>query len=218
MRQGGTRCGTLAVHQPEARYYGAGQAQVLYARYLELAYNFSVLALTLTRVNAMTPQAFVAEFGGVFEHSPWIAELAFAGRPFESVAALHGAMVDAVRGAVRHRQLALLNAHPELAGKEAQIGALTQSSSAEQVSAGLNALNREEMEIIARSNRQYREKFGFPFIIAVRQHTKHSIFSEFQRRLANEADTELAICLDQVFVITRLRLDNLFASKPGSAI
>jgi 2-oxo-4-hydroxy-4-carboxy-5-ureidoimidazoline decarboxylase len=166
----------------------------------------------------MTPQAFLAELGGVFEHSPWITELAFAARPFESVAALHGAMVDAVRGAARHRQLALLNAHPELAGKEAQIGALTKNSTAEQASAGLNALNREEMETIARSNRQYREKFGFPFIIAVRQHTKDSIFSEFQRRLANDVDTELATCLDQVFVITRLRLENLFAVRSQSAI
>jgi len=174
-------------------------------------------ALTLEHVNAMTPQAFLAALGGVFEHSPWIAERAFAARPFASVAALHAAMVDAVKRAPLEAQRALLNAHPELAGKEAQAGGLTRSSTTEQAGAGLNALNREEMEAMARWNRQYRERFGFPFIIAVRQHSKGSIFSEFQRRLANDCEAELAACLEQVFVIARLRLENLIAAQPLGA-
>jgi 2-oxo-4-hydroxy-4-carboxy-5-ureidoimidazoline decarboxylase len=172
--------------------------------------------LTLERVNAMAPQAFLAALSGVFEHSPWIAEGAFAARPFASVIALHEAMVNAVKRASGAQRLALLNAHPELAGKQAQAAALTRSSTTEQAGAGLNALNEEEMETIARWNRQYRERFGFPFIIAVRQHSKASIFSEFQRRLANDAETELAACLEQVFVIARLRLDDLVAAQPRS--
>ncbi len=171
-----------------------------------------VETLTLERVNAMTPQAFLTALGGVFEYSPWIAERAFAARPFASVAGLHEAMVDAVRRAPRERQLALLNAHPELAGKEAQAGALTSSSTAEQASAGLNALSREEMDTLASWNRAYREKFGFPFIIAVRRHTKDSIFGELQRRLAGDPQTELSACLEQVFLITRLRLEALVAA------
>ena len=173
--------------------------------------------LALERINAMTPQAFLGVLGGVFEHSPWIAEVAFTARPFASVAALHEAMVNAVKRAPRERQLALLNAHPELAGKEAQAGALTSSSTAEQASVGLNALSREEMQILSRRNREYREKFGFPFIIAVRRHTKASIFSEIERRLGSDPEMELDACLEQVFLITRLRLEALVAAQPGSA-
>jgi 2-oxo-4-hydroxy-4-carboxy-5-ureidoimidazoline decarboxylase len=168
--------------------------------------------LTLERINAMPPQAFLAALGGVFEHSAWIAERALAARPFVSVAALHEAMVDAVREAPRQRQLALLNAHPELAGKEAQTGALTIRSTAEQASVGLNALNGDEMQTLARWNREYRAKFGFPFIIAVRQHTKDSIFRELQRRLGSDPQAELDACLEQVYLITRLRLEALLAA------
>jgi 2-oxo-4-hydroxy-4-carboxy-5-ureidoimidazoline decarboxylase len=173
--------------------------------------------LTLERINAMTPHAFLAALGGVFEHSPWIAERAFAARPFANVAALHAAMVDAVKRAPRDAQLALLNAHPELAGKEAQAGALTRSSTTEQAGVGLTALSREEMDAMARWNRQYRERFGFPFIIAVRRHSKASIFSQFQRRLGNDLEAELATCLDQVFAIARLRLEDLVAVRPLDA-
>ena len=173
--------------------------------------------LTLERINAMTPQAFLGALGGVFEHSPWIAEGAFAARPFANVAELHEAMINTVKRASRERQLALLNAHPELAGKEAQAGALTSSSAAEQASVGLNALSREEIQALARWNREYREKFGFPFIIAVRRHTKASIFGEIERRLANDTQTELNTGLEQVFLITRLRLEASVAAQPGSA-
>ena len=165
--------------------------------------------LTLPQVNAMPAAEFRAAFGGVFEHSPWIAERAFAARPFASIDALHAAMTDAVTRASGDEQVALLRAHPELAGKEAQAGTMTGDSTKEQGGAGLSALARDEMARIADLNRRYREKFGFPFIIAVRQHTKDGIFREFERRLANDRDTELATCLGQVFVITRLRLDGL---------
>ena len=172
--------------------------------------------LTLEGINAMTAQAFLGALGGVFEHSPWIAEGALATRPFANIVELHEAMTNTVKRASRERQLALLNAHPELAGKEAQAGALTSSSAAEQASVGLNALSRQEIEALARWNRAYREKFGFPFIIAVRRYTKASIFSEIERRLANDPQTELNACLEQVFLITRLRLEALLAAQPGS--
>lgn len=173
--------------------------------------------LTLERINAMTSQAFIGAFGGVFEHSPWIAEGAFAARPFADIAALHEAMVNTVKRASRARQLALLKAHPELAGKEAQAGALTSSSTTEQASVGLNALSREEIQTLAGWNREYREKFGFPFIIAVRRQTKASIFSEIERRLGNDTEAELDACLEEVFLITRLRLEALIATQPGNA-
>jgi len=160
----------------------------------------------------MRPAEFVAALGGVFEHSPWIAERALARRPFADVAALHAAMVDVVRGATREEQLGLLRAHPELAGREAQSGTLTADSTAEQKSAGLTALTRAEMERVGRLNRAYRERFGFPFIIAVRRHSKDGIFAEFERRLANGTESELRECLEQVYVITRLRLDALITA------
>ena len=169
-------------------------------------------SLTLDQINAMTPEAFRDALGGVFEHSPWIAERAFAARPFASVAALHAAMTDAVRRATREEQLALLGVHPDLAGKEAKDGTMTRDSTSEQGSAGLSALSREEMRRIDDLNRRYRAKFGFPFIIAVRRHTKESIFGEFERRLGNDVETELANCLEQVFLITRLRLDGMISS------
>ncbi len=165
--------------------------------------------LTLPQVNAMSREAFVQALGGIFEHSPWVAERAFAARPFASAAALHGAMVAAVERADREDQLRLLRAHPELAGKEADAGTLTADSTAEQKGAGLVNLSPAEKARIARLNADYRAKFGFPFIIAVREHTKSGIFSEFEARLANAPDAELANCLAQVFTITRLRLEGL---------
>lgn len=157
----------------------------------------------------MRPAEFVAALGGVFEHSHWIAERALARRPFADVATLHAAMVGVVRDAPREEQLGLLRAHPELAGREARSGTLTTDSTAEQKSAGLTALTRDEMDRISRLNRAHRERFGFPFIIAVRRHSKDGIFAEFERRLANDAESELRECLEQVYIITRLRLDAL---------
>jgi len=155
----------------------------------------------------MAASEFVAALGGVFERSPWVAERALARRPFASVDALHGAMVDAVRAATRETQIGLLRAHPELAGREAQAGLLTADSTAEQKGAGLDALTPEEVDRIGALNRAYRQTFGFPFIIAVRRHAKDQIFREFERRLANDVETELANGLEQVYAITRLRLE-----------
>ncbi|MET0221061.1 MAG: 2-oxo-4-hydroxy-4-carboxy-5-ureidoimidazoline decarboxylase [Tardiphaga sp.] len=160
-------------------------------------------------INAMDRTAFVAQFGGIFENSPWVAEQAWERRPFATLDAMHGAMVGVARTAPAPVQIALLQSHPDLAGKEAQAGAMTASSVAEQASAGLSALQPAEMSEIAELNAAYKKKFGFPFIIAVRMYTKEGIFFEFRRRLHNDTATEFGNDLQNVYVITRLRLNKM---------
>ncbi len=171
--------------------------------------GFSAVATAepdMNTVNSMDRAAFVQKFGGIFEKSPWVAEKAWEKRPFSSVDDLHAAMVSVVKHAPVPNQLALLQNHPDLAGKEAQSGAMTASSVSEQASAGLNALSKAEMARITELNADYKQKFGFPFIIAVRMHTKEGIFFEFNRRLQNETQAEFANDLQNVYAITRLRL------------
>lgn len=162
-------------------------------------------------INLMDRAAFVQKFGGIFENSPWVAEQAFDRRPFATLDAMHGAMVDVAKMASAPVQLALLQSHPDLAGKEAETGAMTASSVAEQASAGLGALQPAEMSEITELNAAYKKKFGFPFIIAVRMYTKEGIFFffEFRRRLHNDTATEFSNDLQNVYVITRLRLNKL---------
>jgi len=167
---------------------------------------------SIAAIDAMSPNDFIALIGGVFEHSPWVAESVVDQRPFGTIAALHAAMVACVERAPRAQRLALLCAHPELAGREARAGELTQSSTTEQARAGLDALSAQELARIVALNAAYRAKFGFPFIVAVRDHTKTSIFATFAERLEHDADTEFAEALRQVYRITRLRLDALLGS------
>lgn len=161
----------------------------------------------LSVLNQCSRDAFVSVLGGVFEHSPWVADRALDARPFDNLGALHARMVLAVMNASRDEQLKLLRTHPELAGKEAQSGTLTDDSTREQRGAGLINLDAAEKARIARLNADYRAKHGFPFIIAVRNHTHAQIFSEFARRLDQDPETEMSACLEQVFTITRLRLE-----------
>jgi 2-oxo-4-hydroxy-4-carboxy-5-ureidoimidazoline decarboxylase len=160
-------------------------------------------------INAMDRVAFVQKFGGIFENSPWVAEKTWEKRPFASLDDMHAAMVAVARNAPAAMQLTLLQSHPDLAGKEAQAGTMTASSVAEQASAGLNALSHDEMTQISDLNAAYKKKFGFPFIIAVRMHTKEGILFEFNRRLQNDTQTEFANDLQNVYIITRLRLNKL---------
>jgi 2-oxo-4-hydroxy-4-carboxy-5-ureidoimidazoline decarboxylase len=172
-------------------------------------YGFAAVAAAepdVNAINSMDRAAFVQKFGGIFEKSPWVAEKAWEKRPFASIDDLHAAMVNVVKYAPVPNQLALLQSHPDLAGKEAQSGSMTTSSVSEQASAGLNALSKAEMVQITELNAAYRQKFGFPFIIAVRMHTKEGIFFEFDRRLQNETQAEFANDLQNVYAITRLRL------------
>jgi 2-oxo-4-hydroxy-4-carboxy-5-ureidoimidazoline decarboxylase len=161
--------------------------------------------------------AFVERFGPVFEHSPWVAERAWQKRPFADLAAVHRAMVEVVREAGQALQLTLLRAHPELWGPEARARQMTADSAAEQARAGLLAMSDAEAARIDALNAAHRQKFGFPFIIAAMTHTRAQIFAEFERRLALETDAEQAACLEQVYVITGLRMQRLQAQAAASA-
>jgi 2-oxo-4-hydroxy-4-carboxy-5-ureidoimidazoline decarboxylase len=166
--------------------------------------------LTLAEVNALPLERFVSELGGVFEHSPWVAERAWRKRPFSSVEELHQAMMNAVLEAEEDEQLALVRAHPELAGSEAKEGTLTADSSSEQGRLGFTRLTREELAAMAKINRQYREKHGFPCIVALRLHsTRDSVMAEMEHRIANDRDTEMKNALDQIAHITRGRLEKV---------
>ena len=167
-------------------------------------------ALDLAALNAMSREQFTAAVGSTFEHSPWVAEQAWAARPFARVEALHAAMLDVVRHAPRRVQVDFLCAHPELAGREAQAGTMTTDSVREQRSAGLDALARHELDEMKRLNGEYRSRHGFPFIIAARRHTKDQIFSEMRRRAAaSDSEGELGAALEQIGHITKLRLGAL---------
>ncbi|MBK9114256.1 MAG: 2-oxo-4-hydroxy-4-carboxy-5-ureidoimidazoline decarboxylase [Betaproteobacteria bacterium] len=157
----------------------------------------------------MDETAFVAALGGVFERSPWIAQRAFAARPFADVAALHAAMVAVVDAASAAEQLALLRAHPELAGRAAVRGELTADSTKEQSGAGLTQCSPEEFAQLSALNHRYHEKFGFPFILAVRGHDRAGILREFARRVEHDRAAEFVECLAQVAKIARFRLDAL---------
>ena len=164
--------------------------------------------MELAGLNALGEREFVAQLGGVFEHSPWVAQRAYAARPFSSLDDLHAAMMNAVRAAPPDEQLALVRAHPELAGSEAKQGRLTADSSSEQARLGFTRLSREELSRMAQLNRQYRAKHGFPCIVALRLHaTRQSVMHEMERRFANETAQELAAALEQIGHITRGRLE-----------
>ncbi|MEJ6394157.1 allantoinase PuuE [Gymnodinialimonas sp. 2305UL16-5] len=157
----------------------------------------------------MDKAAYVGAFGGIFEHSPWIAEAAFAleqGPAHDTARGVHNALCRMLRTGGEDRRLATLRAHPDLAGKLAQAKRLTEDSTSEQASAGLDALTDAERNAFTRLNTAYTERFGFPFIIAVRDHDKAGILGAFHRRLENDRATEFAEACRQVERIALLRL------------
>jgi 2-oxo-4-hydroxy-4-carboxy-5-ureidoimidazoline decarboxylase len=166
-----------------------------------------VSKVSLDELNRIPPAEFVVALGGIFEHSPWVAEAVVGRRPFASLLALHEAMTKAVRAIDDPKKRAFLRQHPELAGKAAQAGAMTADSKFEQDSAGLTRLSAEELARFQALNKAYVDKFGFPFIICVRRHTKASIFRQFEARLQNSVAAELDEALREIFRITALRLD-----------
>ena len=166
----------------------------------------------MEQLNRLDHPAWLARFGAIFEHSPWVAEGAWHRKerfgPFASADELHRAMMRTVAEASREKQLALVRAHPELAGGEA----LTVDSTSEQGRLGFNRLSKAELELMNGLNRRYREKFGCPCIVALRLHaTRESVMREMERRLGNNAETELAGALEQIGHITRGRLEKLLA-------
>jgi len=167
------------------------------------------MSLNLDSINQLSRQDFVQLLGGIFEHSPWVAELAYALRPFKSGEQLHRVMFEVVRQASAEQHRKLLCSHPELAGKEAEAGNLTDDSKREQAGAGLNQCSSEELKRIKSFNQAYMQKFAFPFIIAVTGLNKLHIMDAMENRLNNTVADEFATALGEVEKIARIRLDAL---------
>ena len=161
----------------------------------------------LTTLNEASRNAFVARLGGIFEHSPWVANAAWLARPFADVAALHAAMSAAIRAAPHAQQLALLRAHPELAGKAMAGNTLTADSASEQTRSGLTNCSAEEFAQLQALNAAYNKKFGWPFILAVKHLDRATIIGTFVERLELSAADEFDACLVNIEKITRWRLD-----------
>jgi beta-ureidopropionase / N-carbamoyl-L-amino-acid hydrolase len=174
--------------------------------------------IALEHLNRMAAPEFITALGAIFEHSPWVAERVAGLRPFASGLALHAAMSDAVMRAPENLQTALILAHPELAGRAAQRGELTQASTGEQKGAGLSTLIPEQFERLTTLNRQYRERFGFPFIVAVKGHTPESVIASMSERVLHEAAEERLVALQQICRIARFRLADLIEEPRGEAI
>ncbi|HEY9238369.1 MAG TPA: 2-oxo-4-hydroxy-4-carboxy-5-ureidoimidazoline decarboxylase, partial [Burkholderiaceae bacterium] len=176
-------------------------------------------ALTLDSLNAATPAQFTAALDGVYEHSPWIAEQAAAKRPFATLAQLKHALVTVLREAGVERQVALIRAHPELAGKAMVAKTLTAESTGEQSRAGLTDCSPAEFAQIQQLNAAYNTRFGFPFTVAVRGPrgtglTRREIIATFERRLANHPDFEREECLRNIHRIAEIRLNDKFGVEP----
>lgn len=166
----------------------------------------------LAELSRLPQEAFVARLEGIFEHSPWIAERVWSAGPFNSIDALHAAMCLEVEVAAHSEQFGLICAHPELAGKEAESGTLTTASTDEQRGAGLDQCSKEELQRLRQLNHDYRARFGFPFVVAVKGLSRHEIMDQVETRLANDRDTEFRTCLNEIGKIARFRLEALFAS------
>jgi 2-oxo-4-hydroxy-4-carboxy-5-ureidoimidazoline decarboxylase len=169
--------------------------------------------ISLPDLNASSKDDFVAALANIFEHSPWIAERASSKRPFAGVKELFDAMKQIIDQAQGELRLALIKAHPDLANKTQRAAGLTAESNAEQNSAGLDRLSDAEYRAFERVNNAYRAKFGFPYIVCVRRHTKDSILRDFERRLPNNAASEMQKSIEEICRIAALRLDQLLTSN-----
>lgn len=165
--------------------------------------------MTITELNALDRAGFVAALGAIFEHSPWVADEVWPLRPFAGLDDLHAALCKAVVDADETQRLALLRAHPQLAGKAALRGELTADSTREQQGAGLDQCSPEEYARLHALNARYEQRFGFPFILAVRGHTRDSILANMAARVDNTREDEFAEALHQVERIARFRLEAL---------
>ena len=168
--------------------------------------------MNLGELNTRDRDAFVEALGWIFEDSPWVAERAWARRPFASLEALHQAMIDVVQQASEPEQLALLCAHPDL-GTRARI---SDASTGEQRGAGLDRLDVAEYERLQRLNGEYRRRFGFPFLFAIKGSTKEDVLTALEARVGRSRDEELAEALRQVFRIAGLRLEDVLRGSSGT--
>jgi 2-oxo-4-hydroxy-4-carboxy-5-ureidoimidazoline decarboxylase len=167
------------------------------------------MGISIDEINQSSPARFVELLGAIFEHSPWVAELAYPERPFASRNELHRVMSTATRCAPEVQRMALLCQHPELAGKEADAGTLTDDSKREQAGAGLNQCTADELLTIKSLNQAYRAKFEFPFIIAVAGLDKFQIIAAMESRLGNSIELEFDTAIGEVEKIARIRIDAL---------
>jgi OHCU decarboxylase len=161
---------------------------------------------TLSELNTSDQAGFSSIVGPVFEHSRWIAEATWTRRPFADLDNLHQALCDTVRGSGEEKQLELIRAHPDLVGRAALAGTLTQSSTAEQSGAGLDRLTDRENQAFQSFNQQYRDKFGFPFVICARLNKKEAILRAFPVRLKNSREQEITTALEEIYKIAYFRL------------
>lgn len=171
--------------------------------------------LTISAVNGLGREEFVERFGALFENSPWVVEETWEKGSFRGFEDLQRAFESTMYEAPRERQLALIRAHPDLAGKAAVAGELTEESEREQASAGLDRLTPEEFEAFTRMNREYREKFDMPMILCVREHTKESIIKNAEERLGNTREEEIHAALNEISKIANLRLRDLVEMEPA---
>lgn len=167
--------------------------------------------MTAAEIGGLTRERFVETAGFVFEHSPWVAERAWERRPFANLDALHAAMTGEVRRATQVEQLALLRAHPDL-GARARMSTVSEG---EQSGAGLDRLTAYELERLSTLNASYREKFGFPFLLAVKGATKHDILKALEQRLGEKPEAEFQEALRQVYRIARFRLETVVEPAKG---
>lgn len=165
--------------------------------------------LTLAQLNSADRPAFVAAIGHLFEHSPWVAEETWPRRPFRDAAHLHAELCATMQAAPRQRQLTLICAHPDLAGRLMRQNQLTLESKREQASAGLEALSAEELAAFQQLNDRYRARFGFPFIICARLNAKDAILTAMQVRIDHSPEQEFQTALGEIEKIARLRLEDV---------
>lgn len=161
---------------------------------------------TIAGINALSREDFVCIIGPVFEHSPWIAESTWTRRPFSSLDHLHQALCASVRSSPQAKQIDLIRAHPDLVDRAA---ALTQASTSEQASAGLDKLTSDEVALFQKFNQDYRDKFNFPFVICARLNEKESILEGFRARLKNSRQKEIKAALAEIEKIAYLRLQDI---------
>ncbi len=167
---------------------------------------------SLKQLNTTDRDTFIALLGGIFEHSPWVAERVYGKQPFSDITELHRAMVSVVQESTREERLKLICNHPELAGKEAKEDSLTEDSKSEQASAGLDQCTPQEFARLNQLNAAYRDKFKFPFIIAVRGRNRHEIMDDIESRLDNSPEVEFDRCIDEIARIAELRLEGLLGT------
>jgi 2-oxo-4-hydroxy-4-carboxy-5-ureidoimidazoline decarboxylase len=168
--------------------------------------------MTIEDLNRTDASGFTSALGAIYEHSPWVAARAAQQRPFATVDELHAAMVHAVATASDAEKLALVRAHPDLAGRLARAGNLAPVSASEQSALGLDRLSDAEFDTFAGFNGAYLARFGFPFVIAVKRQTRASVLAAFAQRLDNDPATELRTALAEIDVIARFRLDAMLGA------